>query len=165
MNIETSLPENQQDIFTEQEIFNYEEASTGQRFLNYLIDGVLMQYGLSFLTGIVVARIVYYISPETAYNWFVERSDSFDILFSAYLISILNFLIYYTICEKAFKGKTLGKLITGTKAVRNDGKELTFKDAILRTLSRVVPFEPFSIWFGNGLWHDEWTKTMVIKTR
>ena len=164
MNIETSLPESQQDIF-EEELFNYEQASTGQRFLNYLIDAVLMQYGLSFLTGIVVARIVYYISPETAYSWFVERSDSFDILLSSYLISILNFLIYYTICEKAFKGKTLGKLVTGTRAVRNDGTELTFKNAILRTLSRIVPFEALSIWFGNGLWHDTWTDTMVIKTR
>jgi hypothetical protein len=41
------VQDQQQDIFTEQEVFNYEQASVGQRFLNYLIDGLLMQYGLS----------------------------------------------------------------------------------------------------------------------
>lgn len=164
MDIETNLPENQQDIFTEQEVFNYEQASVGQRFLNYLVDGLLMQYGLSFITGILIAKIMMAISPETAYDWFVERKDSIDVLASFYLISIVNFLIYYTICEKAFKGMTLGKLITGTKAIRDDGQELSFKNALLRSLSRVVPFEPFSAFSGYP-WHDSWTSTMVIKTR
>jgi uncharacterized RDD family membrane protein YckC len=164
MNMETNVQDAQQDLFTEEEVFNYEHASVGQRFLNYLIDCLLMQYGLSFITGILIAKIMLAISPETAYNWFVERKDSIDILASFYLISIVNFLIYYTICEKAFKGKTLGKLITGTKAIRGDGQELSFKNALLRSLSRIVPFEPFSA-FGGYPWHDSWTGTMVIKTR
>ncbi len=161
MNTETNT---QPDLFTEEEIFNYQQASVGQRFLNYLIDGLLMQYGLSFITGILIAKIMLAISPELAYDWFVERSESLDVLASFYLVSIVNFLIYYTICEKAFKGKTLGKLITGTKAIRDDGKELTFRNALLRSLSRIVPFEPFSA-FGGYPWHDSWTGTMVIKAR
>jgi uncharacterized RDD family membrane protein YckC len=165
MNAETNVQDSQQDLFTEQEFLNYEQASTGQRFLNYLIDALFMQYGLSFLTGMVVAKIVMAFSPETAYDLFVTRADSMDIIIAFYLVGILNYLLYYTICEKAFKGKTLGKLITGTKAIREDGSELKFKDAFFRSLSRLVPFEPFSIWFGDGLWHDRWTKTMVIKTR
>jgi len=104
------------------------------------------------------------ISPETAYNLFVIRKGSFDVLASIYLVSIVNFLIYYTICEKAFKGKTLGKLITGTKAIRDDGKELSFKNALLRSLSRIVPFEPFSA-FGGYPWHDSCTGTMGIKSK
>jgi uncharacterized RDD family membrane protein YckC len=164
MNTETNVQDSPQDLFTEQEIFSHEQASVGQRFLNYLIDGLIMQYGLSFLTGMIVARIVLAISPETAYDLFVIRKDSFDIGASFYLISIVNFLIYYTICEKAFKGKTLGKLITGTRAIREDGRELSFKNALLRSLSRIVPFEPFSA-FGGYPWHDSWTGTMVIKTR
>ena len=164
MNVETNIQDTQQDLFTEQEVFAYEQASVGQRFLNYLIDCLLMQYGLSFITGIVIAKIMLAISPQTAYNWFVERKDSIDVLASFYLIAIVNFLIYYTICEKAFKGKTLGKLITGTKAIREDGQDLSFRNAFLRSLSRIVPFEPFSA-FGGYPWHDSWTKTMVIKTR
>jgi len=165
MNTETNIQDSPQDLFTEQEIFNYEQASAGQRFLNYLVDALIMQYGLSFLTGIIVAKIVMAISPETAFDLFVTRSNSMDVLIGFYLVGILNYLLYYTICEKAFKGKTLGKLITGTKALRENGEELRFKDAFLRSLSRLVPFEPLSIWFGNGLWHDGWTKTAVIKTR
>ena len=164
MNIETNIQDTQQDLFTEQEVFAYEQASVGQRFLNYLLDGLLMQYGLSYITTTLIAKVMLAISPQTAYEWFVERSNSIDVLASFYLVSILNFVIYYTICEKAFKGKTLGKLITGTKAIRDDGLELSFRNAFLRSVSRIVPFEPFSA-FGGYPWHDSWTKTMVIKTR
>ncbi len=162
---ETTAEQPEQHLFTEQDQFHYTEASTGQRFLNYLVDALLMQYGLSFATGYVLARIVVAISPETAYEWFVTRSESLDVIASYYLLAIINYLIYYTFCEKLFKGYTLGKLITGTRAIRTDGSELTGKDAFLRSLSRLVPFEAFSIWFGNGLWHDSWTKTMVVKAR
>lgn len=162
---ETNTPETEQHLFTEQDVFNYVDASTGQRFLNYLIDALVMQYGLGFLSGYLLARLVVAISPEAAYDLFVARSGSFDVLASYYLLSIFNYLIYYTFCEKLFKGYTLGKLITGTRAIREDGQELSFKDAFLRSLSRLVPFEPFSIWGGNGIWHDSWTKTMVIKSR
>ena len=67
---ETNITE-QQELFTQEELFNYQDASPGQRFLNYLIDGLLMQYGLSFATGYVIAKIMLAISPETAYDLFV----------------------------------------------------------------------------------------------
>lgn len=163
MTTETTAPESQ-DLFTEEELFTYESASTGQRFLNYLIDGIAMQYGLSYASGYLIGKIASIISPQWAYDTFVTRQNSFDVLFSMYLVSILNFLVYYTFCELLFKGRTLGKLVTGTRAVREDGKELTLKDAFLRTASRVVPFEPLSA-FGGYPWHDKWTKTLVIKAR
>ncbi|MBS1653790.1 MAG: RDD family protein [Bacteroidetes bacterium] len=90
-------------------------------------------------------------------------SESGSMILLGYIIMIFNYIVYYTFCEKVFKGHTLGKLITGTRAIREDGEELTFKDAILRTLSRLVPFEPFT-GFGTP-WHDSWTKTRVVKTR
>jgi uncharacterized RDD family membrane protein YckC len=151
-------------LFTEEDIFQYEYASTGQRFLNYLIDALLMQYGLGILTGILLAKILLLIAPNLAYDLFAEEG-TFSFILLNYLLSIFNYLIYYTFCEKVFRGYTLGKLITGTRAIRQDGQELTLKDTLLRSLSRMVPFEPFSIWGGNGIWHDRWTKTMVIKSR
>ena len=42
--------------------------------------------------------------------------------------------------------------------------ELTFKDALLRSLSRCVPFEVLS-GFSTLTWHDSWTGTMVVKAR
>lgn len=141
----------------------YTEATTGQRFLNFIIDNLFMRFALSYASGYAVAYLLLAVAPdfltEIAYD---DRGWRFWTL--AYIIGFFNYLIYYTICEKAFKGYTLGKLITGTRAIRNDGTELTIKDAILRSLSRLVPFEPFSA-LGGTPWHDSWTKTMVIKAR
>ena len=138
-------------------------ASTGQRFLNFLIDNLLLRFGLSMLTGMAVGMILALLFPD----YMLELSQSenrFGLWALSYLIVIVNYLIYYTICEKAFKGYTLGKLITGTRAIREDGNELTLKDALLRSLSRLVPFEVFSA-FGGYPWHDSWTKTRVVKSR
>jgi uncharacterized RDD family membrane protein YckC len=82
----------------------------------------------------------------------------------SYVIFICNYLFYYTLCEKLFRGYTLGKFITGTRAIREDDEELTFKDALLRSLCRIVPLEVLSALAGFP-WHDRWTKTKVVKTR
>jgi uncharacterized RDD family membrane protein YckC len=149
----------------EEDLVSLEDASTGQRFANYFIDGLLMRYGIAFATGYVLAQVLLAISPELAYEMFGDESSTGYQVLALYLILIINYLIYYTLCEKAFKGKTLGKLITGTKAVQEDGSALSWKAALLRSLCRMIPFEPLSIWFGSGLWHDTWTKTRVIKSR
>jgi uncharacterized RDD family membrane protein YckC len=91
-------------------------------------------------------------------NW------SGGIILLSLLIGYLNYIVYYTLCEKLLKGYTLGKLITGTRAIRQDGGELTFRNALLRSLSRCVPFEVFS-GFNTLTWHDSWTDTKVIKAR
>jgi uncharacterized RDD family membrane protein YckC len=72
------------------------------------------------------------------------------------------FILYYGLLEGISKGKTLGKLITGTRAVREDGTPISFGDAFKRTLCRIIPFEPFSA-FGYKPWHDSITNTIVIK--
>ena len=155
--------QSEQHLFTEAELFQYNEATLCQRFFNYLIDSLFMNYGMGFATGYILTEFIFAIAPDLAYSIFLE-DGRWNFIFSTYMISIFTYLIYYTFCEKVFKGHTLGKLITGTRAIRIDGGELTFKDAILRSLSRMVPFEAFSA-FGGNPWHDSWTNTMVIKTR
>ena len=141
----------------------YEYATTWQRFFNWLIDNLLMRFGLSYLTGIAVGMLLGLLATEYILR-ISENPERIDLYLIGYLIGIVNYLIYYTICEKGFRGYTLGKAITGTRAIREDGDELTLKDAFLRTLSRIVPFEVFS-GFGGHPWHDTWTKTMVIRSR
>jgi len=164
MQPETNVQESEQHLFSEEDLFQYETASTGQRFLNMLIDGLFMNYGLGYLTGSIVGYLLGTLFPDFAMSLFSDLSASGAIIFGV-ILAYFNDVVYYTFCEKVFKGYTLGKLITGTRAIRTDGGELTLRNAFLRTVSRLVPFEPFSIWFGDGLWHDRWTKTMVIKTR
>ena len=141
----------------------YTPATQGQRFLNWLIDNLLMRFGLSYLSGTVVGFLMAKLFPDYAIR-VVYSEDKSDLILIGLIIVIFNYLVYYTFCEKVFKGYTLGKLITGTRAIRDDGQELTFKDAFLRTVSRLVPFEVFS-GFADKPWHDSWTNTSVVKAR
>jgi uncharacterized RDD family membrane protein YckC len=129
------------------------DASTGKRFANYLIDAIAF-YALSFVLGMLLGLI----APQLFSN---ESSATFI----SYIVAILAILVYYTAFEGS-TGKSIGKLITGTKVVTLNGDKITYKDAFLRSLSRLVPLEPLSIFFGTGsMWHDRWTDTMVVNAR
>jgi uncharacterized RDD family membrane protein YckC len=149
------------DLFAAGEFVEYTEATTTQRFVNYLIDMLLVRFGLIWVTSTLIVQVLSVVSPE-AVNDLANGADSGLIDLA---LVLLTQIFYYTICEKAFRGYTLGKLITGTRSIREDGDELTMKDALLRSLSRLVPLEAISIWFGRGPWHDTWTKTKVIQSR
>ena len=86
----------------------------------------------------------------------------------AYLISIPMFLVYYAGFEGTI-GRTPGKLVFGTRVVTRTGGEPSFGQAIGRTLSRFIPFEPLSVLFsvdGEAVgWHDSIARTKVIRTR
>jgi uncharacterized RDD family membrane protein YckC len=82
------------------------------------------------------------------------------------LLTITFFVFIIAILESVTGGKTLGKLITGTRAVNQDGTRVSPRTAILRCLSRMVPFEPFSALGSPSFpWHDRWTNTFVIDER
>jgi uncharacterized RDD family membrane protein YckC len=143
-------------------LFRFTQATRGERFANYLIDNLFMRFALTYLTGMVVGAILGVIAPGFL-NTVVYEKGTWNLLWLPLLIGIVNYLLYYTLCEKLFKGQTLGKLIIKTRAIRADGEDLTFKDALLRSLCRLIPFEQFS-GFGDP-WHDTLTKTMVVKTK
>ena len=86
----------------------------------------------------------------------------------AYLISIPMFLVYYVAFEGTI-GRTPGKLIFGTRVVTNAGSQPSFGQALGRTLSRFIPFEPLSVLFstdGEAVgWHDSIARTKVIRAR
>ena len=162
MNTTETIESPEQHIFQAQDIYQFEYASTGQRCLNYLIDIILMRFGLNWLSGYAIGYIMAAYFPDFYINMILAQGVEYYV--TVFIISSVNHLFYYTICEKAFRGYTLGKLITGTRAIREDGQELSFKDALMRSLSRIVPFEPFSAFSGHP-WHDTWTRTMVVKSR
>jgi uncharacterized RDD family membrane protein YckC len=133
--------------------FNPVFATTGQRFLNYLIDLII------FDIIITVIKEIFSIGFNTFYN-----PNPYYVAFLNLLINYAFFVVFYFASELAFKGRTIGKFITGTKAVNEDGTEMIPKTVLLRTLSRIVPFEPFSA-FGGHPWHDKWTRTHVIDVK
>ena len=136
-------------------------ASLGVRFANLLID-TLFYYGIMLLIGVALA-VIYESTGDDIQTSFLIREDIGAISLQ-YLLGFISYLGVFTILEGSAKGKTLGKLITGSRALKIDGGNLTWKNAFMRSLCRIVPFEAFSA-FGGHPWHDRWTDTIVVKER
>jgi uncharacterized RDD family membrane protein YckC len=134
------------------------QAGTGKRFANYIID-VIVFYIVVFLLAIAVAII----DPELL-SW-MEGTDAGTNL----LNSLVSLLLYGTIMgttEALTRGRSLGKLITGTRAVNADGSPISIQTAFQRGLCRAVPLEAFSALGSPSYpWHDKWTNTCVIDIR
>jgi len=134
-------------------------ASVGQRFVNFLIDLIpiyALIYAFSFLFGVIMILCG---TSQSELHDFIQ-TPQFTLV--SYGIVIVAHTLYYTIVEGASKGRTLGKLVSGTKVVQEDGQKITWKQAFLRSLCRLIPFDGLSA-FSSHPWHDTITKTSVIK--
>jgi tetratricopeptide (TPR) repeat protein/uncharacterized RDD family membrane protein YckC len=126
-------------------------ASSWQRFGTMLLD-IIFYCIFSFILVIVL--------------YLIGLGDLIQNMNNNILGYVLLFIYY--VSQETYSGRTLGKLITGTKAVSEDGSNLTFGQAIGRTLCRFIPFEAFSFLGGRGMprgWHDKIPKTKVISLR
>lgn len=137
----------------EQEIY-LEPASKGTRLANLLID-IAGFYALLILIGVFIGLL-----QVTGTANLLDEDNSNIVL--QYLLSYSLYVLFYTLIEGLTKGRSFGKFITGTVAVKSNGTNFSWKDALLRSLVRIVPFEAFSA-FGYAPWHDRWTDTLVVK--
>lgn len=129
---------------------HYEVATSGWRFLNMVID-MAGYYLLVFLVGTLIYA--------TGQYRIIEGMND-------YLLGMALYLLYY-VPQEALGGVTIGKLITRTRVVREDGRPVTLRDSLVRTVVRLIPFEAFSFLSQprpRG-WHDSWSKTKVISLR
>lgn len=135
----------------------FPNASNGKRFLNYLMDRVAI-FGFAIVFGAAVGVLEQFGIVTGWLDWLNGVSRLEDILFTAVLS-----LVYYISLESMF-GRTLGKLVTGTKVITVEGTKPRFLQVVGRSLARIVPFEPFSF-LGDGGWHDRWSDTRVVDLR
>ena len=146
----------QQEHILDNVEYSLRVAGAGYRLTNYLVDN-----GIIYL----IARLV--LSKPVVYlgTFIYQRSESllaFYIFY--YFVYICWSLLYKTGFEAFNKGKTIGKMITRTRAVNENGTFLSFRKALLRALCRLVPFEVLSALGADCYpWHDRWTKTYVIE--
>ena len=136
----------------------YEIASKTRRFLNYVIDVIAIYF---LIIVIVIIYVTYNMTNTRMAEYYLNQNNSAGTKLMEYMIGIAVMVIYYTLSEFWFKGKTLGKLLTRTRAVTEDGQRISLKTSLLRSLTRIFPFEAFSF-FGEFGWHDSWTNTKVI---
>jgi len=131
---------------------DYVFASKGKRFANYIIDTIINYI------GVFACSIGYY---STIGDPYATETGADQII--SYVMAYSVFIFLYTVQEAFLNGKTIGKFITRTRAITVSNDKITAKDALLRSLSRIVPFEAFSF-LGSETsgWHDKWTDTKVV---
>jgi len=123
-------------------------VDSSKRFAHYIIDGMVM-------SGV-------YFGPSIYFN-FIGLPLIVDIIVS--LSWIFLFPAYYIFCEHYFQ-QTIGKMVTGSVVINEYAEPPTLSTAILRTLIRAVPFEPYSCSSSPSRgWHDEWTHTWVVSKK
>ena len=146
------------DFITTAEAPNLILASKGKRFGNYLIDLVF-----AYVTIILVMAAFVLVNPSM-----IERlgNDSSSSSLFEYVIAYSALFLYYFASESLLKGRSIGKFVTGTRAVRFDHDYITTGDAAKRSLCRLVPFDALSFLgsYGYG-WHDKWTDTIVVNEK
>lgn len=139
----------------------YPEASKGKRFVNYVID-YFVRLPFTALLSLTVSYFVLGLTPEEVFTReAVTPGERVLDLALYYLVVVL----YFWVCEVSFRGASLAKLITGTRAVQIDGTPLRPDHALGRSLWRIVPFEPFSFLGDGPGWHDIRTGTKVVDIR
>ena len=134
-----------------------EFANPDQRFINCTVDLAAL-YVFFFIASVVTGNLMrlYGVSDGE-----LNETTMSKIFLCVFIYSMT--LIFYTLVEGFSKGRSIGKLITRTRAVQDDLVSLiTFSQAFTRSLCRTIPFEVFS-GFGGTPWHDLLTKTKVVK--
>jgi uncharacterized RDD family membrane protein YckC len=124
-------------------------ASRGHRLANLLIDTVGY-----FLLAVFVGALMTAFAPDLTLSMTTGLPG--------YLFGAAIMILYYLASEALF-GRTLGKLLTGTRTVSESGGPASLSQILRRTLARFIPFE-FVTFLGTpvGL-HDKWSGTRVIR--
>ena len=134
----------------------FRESSRNKRFLNNLIDSFVFYLLIFALSAMFGAGTVVLGNEEI-----LENEDAFQI--SSYLFSFIIIFLYYSVFEYYSKGKTVGKYITKSRALSEDGSIMNFSECALRSVCRFIPFDRLSFLGPNRGWHDKFSKTMVVE--
>ena len=134
-------------------------ASKGKRFANFIID-YIGQLIIGGAIGIAMG-IIAEITGDYEYVAWIETMGTLG----EYALGIVILIVYYMVFE-TITGRTLGKYITNTKVLTEDGQKPEADKILYRTLSRMIPFEAFSFLGDEGRgWHDSIAKTVVVDVK
>ena len=124
-------------------------VSRGIRFVNFIVDLIVF--------AIIASTLLFIIHSTTdLYN---DENRVANRIFS-----LLIYFLYYLIFETLLK-TTPGKLVTKSRIVEENGETPTNSSIALRSILRLIPFEPLSIFFSKNksCWHDRFSKTKIIR--
>ena len=131
-------------------------ATKGLRFANYIVD-YIVQILLGMAIGFVLGVIAEFTGNYGVIDFFFFSGRLMEFVFG-YLVMLIYYITFETLT-----GRTIGKYITNTKVVLYDGSKPTINEVLVRSLSRMIPFEHFSFLGDDGKgWHDSISKTYVV---
>jgi uncharacterized RDD family membrane protein YckC len=101
-------------------------ASFASRMLSAVIDGALQ---LALLVGGIVAVA-----------WGAARADLDEGLIAAALLtmSVIAYVGYPVLCELLLRGRSVGRLVMGTRVVRDDGGPVHVRQSLLRAVMAML---------------------------
>lgn len=152
------------------EVLNYSEfkvtkemlASKSNRFANYIIDLILFTAiaAVIMIAAVVIAELM---ESEKALQ-IIDDFENINPILDRLITGIVFMLFYVTL--EGLTQQTVGKLITKTKVVLENGEKPSVETIIIRSLCRMIPFNAFSF-LGNSSrgWHDTISKTYVVDVR
>lgn len=134
-------------------------ATQGQRFGNYIID-TIVYYILAFGFGAVILVISELTNYYDILYWLQEMGT-----IEEYLLGFVIVIVYYSTSEILLQ-RTIGKMITNTIVVMEDGSRPDAGTIFKRSLCRIIPFEQFSFLGSTARgWHDTISDTYVVKKK
>jgi uncharacterized RDD family membrane protein YckC len=130
-------------------------AGKEKRLANYLLDTFcVLILGFLFIAYWGFLMSIFFPNSRILY--------SLDNTFIVYLLFYFVMMIYYSTIE-AITGRTIAKYITKTKVVNEEGKKPGYGTILIRTLCRLIPFDPLSFLLSDDSgWHDKLSQTKVI---
>jgi uncharacterized RDD family membrane protein YckC len=115
------------------------------RIFNFLIDAISVYILMIFAV---------FVLKSLRLDFFLPRDGR--------LIYLIFYLLYFFLSESIFD-QTIGKFFTKTKVVNKYMVKPTMPQLLIRSISRLIPFEPFSFFGKKPLgWHDTLSKTYVV---
>lgn len=134
-------------------------TSDRDRFFNCVIDFVfilILIFVVSFL--IVITGNIFQIN---IYNIWADILVGLGIWGTYFSFAVF----YYLFFESVFS-RTIGKFITGSIVVNENGLKPSFGIICIRTLCRLIPFDALSfLGKSERIWHDSLSKTYVVEKK
>lgn len=136
-------------------------ANKGLRFGNYLIDSVTIMALTMILTMVVILLLdVVGIDSQPMMTTF----DGMNRL-EEHLFGLIITIPYYIIME-TMTARTIGKYLTGTIVVDNEGNKPSMETLVKRSFCRAIPFNALSFLGEKSRgWHDSISETYVVNKK
>ena len=132
--------------------------------------GFWQRFKASLIDGIILTP---YVTLLSILNSWIYDENSVQLVLSNEIEGIIFtflFLAYDVIMYVEYNGQTVGKRVTGIRVIMEDGSQITYGKALLRTIGSYTSLAVLGLgyfWVAwdkkKQAWHDKIAQTVVVK--